>query len=104
MFAPLFRRARSQEFVHLYPSNANRLPPERGLRKSLALPFVCVLGRSERSAVAETLTRFLRVRRLFAEATDYWNQAVDLRLIQGSSEGRHIVFALFDLGADFVVR
>src|SRR5512135_2945763 len=41
--------------------------------------------------------------RFFTELADNRNQTVDLRLVQGSSEGRHIPLALFDLCEDFSV-
>jgi hypothetical protein len=78
------------------PCGPSAGPPAQGLH------FV-MMAASLEVAWKGTSTWFLNARWFLAKLADDRNQTVNLRLIQGSSERRHIPLALIDLRVNFGV-
>src|SRR5260221_10820079 len=63
-----------------------------------------VIAASEKAAGIGTSISLFSDHWFLAKRTDDRNQAVNLRLVQGSSERRHVPFPLLNLRVDFRVR
>src|SRR5579863_4342760 len=106
LVSPLsLRRSRFQQLTHPPQRLGERLPEPRGPSAdppARVLPF-WLMAASSRAAGTGASTWLLGARFFLAERADDRNQTVNLRLIQGSTERRHIPLSLLDLRVYFGV-
>src|SRR5580692_9670352 len=79
------------------PSEPTERPPCLVAATHSIRPRGCIMSRSSGRLASRrkgNLTRFLGGRSFLAEPADDRNQTVNLLLVQGSAEGRHVVLAL----------